>query len=134
MIPFSLKNLKGLFVFTICLLLPQTVCALPWGDLLEEGKKIQAGVDGRLRYELWGGLEAVPSPQTEYDFVNLRVRPYAKYPGDQFTFFFQFQYAGGFFLPGQSISGPGRVYFALNGMNDAPYATDVLEFYMQAKD
>ncbi len=108
--------------------------AMEWSLFTEELKKIDLGVNSRLRYELWGALQAAPSNQSEYGFFNLRIRPYIKYPGEHIVVFFQFQYAGGFFLPEQAVSGPGALYYANSGNNANPQTVDVLELYLQGKD
>ncbi len=122
------------FLFLLLTLFPDPCSALQWGDVLEELKKLDLGVPGRLRWEYWSGLEAKPNAQSDYNFVNLRVRPYVKYPGEHFVFFFQFQYTGAFNLPENGVSGPGRLYFSLSQPDDHPQATDVLEFWMKAQD
>ena len=126
----------GTFVLLIVfgLVLPSPGFGLPWQGILEELKKVQAGAEGRMRYEWWSGLEPVSGGERDYDFYNLRLRPYLLYPGELFTFFFQFQYAGSFDLPENGISGPGVGYFSLSSPERNPQATDVLEFYMEARN
>lgn len=114
--------------------LPRSGVSLSWKKFTEEVKKIEAGAEGRLRYEWWAGLEPSAVGEGDYDFYSLRVRPYVRYPGGVLTFFFQFQYAGGFDLPDKGLSGPGAGYFALSAPEKNPQATDVLEFYMGARD
>lgn len=114
--------------------LPRPGFSLSWETLTQEVKKIEAGAEGRLRYEWWGGLEPSAAGEGDYDFYSLRVRPYLRYPGNVVTFFFQFQYAGGFDLPDKGLSGPGAGYFSLSTPDKNPQATDVLEFYTEARD
>ena len=130
----SKKKPIVLFFVLFLLLFPDVGSAMQWDDLLEELKKLELGCPGRLRWEYWSGLEGQPNSQSSYNFVNLRVRPYVKYPGEHFVFFFQFQYAGAFNLPENGVSGPGRLYYSLSQPDDHPQATDVLEFWMQAQD
>ncbi len=129
-----LKKRVFLLLALFLLLFPDVGSALQWDDLLVELKKLELGATGRLRWEYWSGLEAAPNSQSDYNFVNLRVRPYVKYPGEHFVFFFQFQYAGAFNLPENGVSGPGRLYYSLSQPDDHPQATDVLEFWMMAQD
>jgi hypothetical protein len=131
---FSKKKPFFSFLVLFLLLFPNVGSAMQWDDVLEELKKLDLGVDGRLRWEYWSGLEAQPNSQSDYNFVSLRIRPYVKYPGEHFVFFFQFQYAGAFNLPENAVSGPGSLYFGLSKPDDAPQATDVLEFWMMGKD
>ncbi|MEW6443859.1 MAG: alginate export family protein [bacterium] len=128
------RPLAGFLAALVVLLQARAASALPWQGLVEELKKVEAGAEGRLRYEWWSGLEAAPAGDPDYDFFSLRVRPYARYPGERFTFFFQFQYAGGFDLPQEAVSGPGAAYFGASTPKEDPQATDVLELYMQARD
>jgi len=121
------------FIFLLLLALPRPGASLSWEKFTEEVKKIQAGAEGRLRYEWWGGLEPSAAGEGDYDFYSLRVRPYLRYPGSDLTFFFQFQYAGGFDLPDKGLSGPGAGYFALSTPDNNPQDADVLEFYMEAR-
>lgn len=119
-------------IWSVLFVCPAT--ALEWGDLVEELKKMDLGIEGRLRWEVWSGMESKASSQSDYNFVNLRVRPYVEYPGEHFVFYFQFQYAGAFNLPENAGSGPGPLYFSLSQPDDHPQATDVLEFWMKAQD
>ncbi len=129
------RRRSALLLFTLLVMLfPKMGRALQWDGLLEEVKKIEPGCEGRLRWEYWGGLEGQPNNQSDYNFVSLRVRPSVKYPGEHFVFFFQFQYAGAFNLPEDAVSGPGSTYYGLSKPEDAPQATDVLEFWMMARD
>jgi len=131
----STKKRVVVFVLGLCsILLACPADALEWDDFLEELKQLQLGVDGRLRWEYWSGLEGRPNSQSDYNFANLRVRPYLRYPGKYFHFFFAFQYAGAFNLPENAVSGPGRIYYSLSEPEDAPYSVDVVEFWMEAKD
>ena len=131
----SLKSERAFLVFVLLFFLfPDVGSTLQWDDLQKELKKIDLGVPGRLRWEYWSGLEGQPDDQSDYNFVNLRLRPYVKYPGEHFIFFFQFQYAGAFNLPENAVSGPGSLYFGLSTPEIAPQATDVLEFWMMGKD
>jgi hypothetical protein len=122
------------FILLALSLFPDVGSAMQWDNLVEELKKLELGCPGRLRWEYWSGLEPRPNSQSSYNFINLRVRPYVKYPGEYFTFFFQFQYAGAFNLPEDSVSGPGNLYYSLSQPDDHPQATDILEFWMRAQD
>jgi hypothetical protein len=130
----STKRPPILPFFVLLFLVPDVGSALQWDDVLVEFKKLDLGVDGRFRWEYWGGLEGQPNSQSDYNFMSLRVRPYVKYPSEHLVFFFQFQYAGAFNLPENAVSGPGSLYFSLSDPDDAPQATDVLEFWMMGKD
>ena len=58
-----------LFFALFLLLLPDVGSALQWDDVLEELKKLDLGVDGRLRWEYWSGLEGQPNSQSDYNFT-----------------------------------------------------------------
>jgi len=126
-----------LLVFSVSLFLWHgTSEAMEWSLFTEELKKVDLGVSSQLRYELWGALQKAPPPDTQpqYGFFNLRIRPYVKYPGKHIVVFFQFQYAGGFFLPEAASSGPGKLYYVNSDKDANPQAVDVLELYLQGND
>ena len=72
---FSRRKPAFLFFVLSLLLFPDVGSALQWDDVLEELRKLDLGVDGRLRWEYWSGLEGQQNSQSDYNFTNLRVRP-----------------------------------------------------------
>ncbi len=108
--------------------------ALQWPGLKQELERVQVGIESRLRYEWWRGLEPTEASEDTYDFYHIRVRPYLSYVGTQYSLFIQAQYASAFDLPENAVSGPGYVYYSLSAPHDHPDAIDLVDVYLRAKD
>lgn len=110
-----------------------TICSA--GDSGQSELKVSAGVNIRLRNELWDTFSRqAASTDNTYDFFLTRSRGFADISWKNLTFHTMVQFVTGFNFPENGAFGPGPTYFVASGNDDYPVELQLAEFSLGLKD